>query len=75
MTCSREWKRFAGAKKYFNNIEDIAASNADTLDEWLADPVVSTHLDPIAYWTGMQAAGHPLSRMALDFLSIPGTSA
>ncbi|KJA15028.1 hypothetical protein HYPSUDRAFT_94829, partial [Hypholoma sublateritium FD-334 SS-4] len=46
----------------------------DALDEWLADPVVSTNLDPIAYWTGMQAAGHPLSSMALDFLSIPGTS-
>ena len=50
----------------------MAASNTDALDEWLADPVVQTHLDPIAYWPGMQAAGHPLARMALDFLSIPG---
>jgi hypothetical protein len=39
----------------------------------MASPVVNTQQDPIVYWTGMQATGHPLARMALDFLSIPGT--
>jgi hypothetical protein len=31
-----------------------------------------TSTDPIAWWTAMDAAGHPLARMALNFLSIPG---
>ena len=46
----------------------------DALDEWLNTPVVNTQQDPITYWTAMQTAGHPLARMALDFLSIPGKS-
>jgi hypothetical protein len=42
----------------------------DTLDEWLSSPPLGTVTDPIAWWTGME--GHPLARMALDFLSTPG---
>jgi hypothetical protein len=29
-------------------------------------------VDAITYWTGMDAMGHPLAHMSLDFLSIPG---
>jgi hypothetical protein len=28
--------------------------------------------DPITYWAAMHATGHPLARMAINFLSIPG---
>lgn len=44
----------------------------DALEQWLAKPLVKTTMDPIAYWSGMLAANHPLSQMALDYLSIPG---
>lgn len=46
----------------------------DALEEYLASPPIPTVLDPIKYWVGMQAAGHPLAQMALDYLSIPGSS-
>ena len=46
----------------------------DALEEWLSTPIVNTQQDLIAYWTGMDAAGHSLAQMALDFLSIPGKS-
>jgi hypothetical protein len=44
----------------------------DALKEWLNTAIVNTQQDPITYWTGMLAVGHPLAQMALDFLSIPG---
>lgn len=59
------------AKKYFDALHDQAVPT-DALEQWLADPVVHTQLDPIAYWSGMLAAGHPLASMALDFMSTPG---
>jgi hypothetical protein len=40
--------------------------------EWLSAPPVPTITDPIAWWTTMDAVGHPLARMALDYLSAPG---
>lgn len=46
--------------------------SVDALEDWLSSPIINTSQDPIAYWAGMQAAGHPLATMALDFLSIPG---
>jgi len=46
----------------------------DALEEWLNSPIVNTQQDPIAYWTGMQAVGHALARMALNFLSTPSKS-
>jgi hypothetical protein len=33
---------------------------------------VKTNVDPITWWSAMDATGHPLARMALDFLSVPG---
>jgi len=66
-------QRFSAARWYFDVLEDEFVPIA-ALEEWLSTPIVNTQQDPIAYWTGMDAAGHPLARMALDFLSIPGTS-
>jgi hypothetical protein len=65
------FQRFASAHKYFDVLKDNSTA-VDALDEWLANPIINTTLDPIAYWTGMQ--GHPLAQMALDFLLIPGMS-
>jgi hypothetical protein len=48
-------------------------SDIDKLDEWLSTPIVKMAMDPILFWDGMLSAGSPLSRMGLDFLSIPGT--
>jgi hypothetical protein len=47
-------------------------SGGDVLDEWLSSPPLGTVTDPIAWWTAMEAAGHPLSRMSLDFMSALG---
>jgi hypothetical protein len=55
-------------------LDNDVPTAVDALEEWLSSPVVNTHLDPIVYWMGMLAAGHPLAHMALDFLSIPGLS-
>ena len=65
------FQRFLAASKYFDALEDNSAP-VDVLEDWLSSPVVNTEQDPITYWTGMQAAGHPLAAMALDFMSIPG---
>lgn len=68
-------KRFAEARKYFQDLELDGLSSGgaiDALEEWLANPVIITSADPITYWTAQNGAGHPLARMALDFLSIPG---
>ena len=64
-------QRFSAASKYFDALEDNSTP-VDALEDWLSSPVVNTEQDPITYWTGMQAAGHPLAAMALDFMSIPG---
>jgi len=64
-------QRFSAAKRYFDALED-KSTVTDALEEWLNTPIVNMQQDPITYWTGMEAAGHPLARMALDFLSIPG---
>ncbi|KIM35089.1 hypothetical protein M413DRAFT_48960, partial [Hebeloma cylindrosporum] len=65
--------RFSAARKYFDVLQETGTP-IDPLEEWLSSPVVNTQQDPITYWTGMQAAGHPLAMMALDFMSIPATS-
>jgi hypothetical protein len=44
----------------------------DALDEWLSNTPIFTNTDPITYWAAMRATGHPLARMAINFLSIPG---
>ena len=66
-------QRFAAASKYFDSLEDTTTS-IDVLEEWISSPIINTQQDPIAYWTGMQAAGHSLATKALDFLSIPGVN-
>jgi hypothetical protein len=42
----------------------------DALNEWLSSLQLGTVTDSIAWWTAME--GHPLARMALDFLSMLG---
>ena len=64
-------QRFSAARRYFDILQDKSTS-VDALEDWLSSPIINTSQDPIAYWAGMQAAGHPLATMALDFLSIPG---
>ena len=64
-------QRFSMARHYFDVLQDKSTS-VDALEDWLSSPITNTSQDPIAYWAGMQAAGHPLATMALDFLSIPG---
>jgi hypothetical protein len=68
----RLFKRFSAARKYFDVLKDKSAP-IDALEEWISSPIITTSLDPIAYWTSMDVAGHKLARMALDYLSIPGT--
>jgi hypothetical protein len=61
--------------KYFaeiNSFGTLAITSEDPITEWLSSPPLVNVLDPIAWWASMQVAGHPLARMALDFLSAPG---
>ncbi|KAJ3490696.1 hypothetical protein NLJ89_g11414 [Agrocybe chaxingu] len=63
------------AKKFFaSKMQDEALSDVDEFEDWLSTGVVKTHMEPIPFWEGMQAARNPLARMALDYLSIPATS-
>ena len=64
-------QHFLAASKYFDVLEDNSTP-VEVLEDWLSSPVVNTEQDPITYWTGMQAADHPLAVMALNFMSIPG---
>jgi hypothetical protein len=57
--------------KYFDALSE-PETTVDPLDDWLSSAVIITTADPITWWTGMEATGHPLARMALDFVSIPG---
>ena len=50
----------------------MVTGDSNPVDDWLNSPPIPISVDPISYWTGMASTGHPLSRMALDFLSIPG---
>jgi hypothetical protein len=51
---------------------DTSPSDIDALEEWLTSPNIPTALDPIKYWVGRKAGGHPLAAMALDLLLVPG---
>ena len=57
--------------KYFGVLKDKSVP-VDALEEWLSSAPIVTSSDGITWWTAMQGTGHPLSQMALDFLSIPG---
>jgi hypothetical protein len=59
--------------KYFAALKDRSAP-VDALEEWLSSAPVVTSSDGITWWTAMQATGHPLAHMSLDFLSTPGMS-
>ena len=66
-------QRFDEARTHFSSVfANPSPLEVDALDEWLSSPPIPTVLDPIKYWVGMKAAGHPLASMALDYLSIPG---
>jgi hypothetical protein len=66
----------SSSNNYFAELDTFTSSPTagDALDEWLSSPPLGTVTDPIAWWTAMETAGHPLARMALDFLSTPGMS-
>ena len=52
-----------------------AETQRDALEAYLEAPPLSTVKDPLAYWSAAQKSGSEdlaLTRMALDFLSIPG---
>jgi hypothetical protein len=63
-----------GSKNYFAKLDMFSSDPmaGDAVDEWLSSPPLVTVSDPITWWSAMEAAGHPLARMALDFLSAPG---
>ncbi|KAJ3510755.1 hypothetical protein NMY22_g15875 [Coprinellus aureogranulatus] len=67
-------EHFIEAHAHFNSIFESDVSVGDPLEEYLASPLIPSVVDPIQYWVGMQAAGHPLAQMALDYLLIPATS-
>jgi hypothetical protein len=55
----------------FGNVSVAMQSRRNEIDEYLALPVVGVK-DPLKWWTDNRAAYPNLSRMALDYLSIPG---
>jgi hypothetical protein len=67
----------SNSKNYFAELDMFSSdqiATGDAIDEWLSSPPLVTVSDPISWWSAMEAAGHPLARMALDFLSVPGIS-
>jgi hypothetical protein len=57
-------------------VEDLAipdtSNGADELDQYLAQPIERTKVNPIQFWWDRRTTWPGLSRMALDYLSIPG---
>jgi len=63
------------ANKYFAELEEFGtnpSANADLITDWLSSLPIAGASDPIAWWSAMEVVGHPLAKMALDFLSTPG---
>jgi hypothetical protein len=52
---------------------DIPAT-MDPITDWLSTPPIFTVTDPLEFWSKMEVGGHPLARMALDFMSAPAAS-
>jgi hypothetical protein len=50
------------AEKYFESPDDVEVSS-DPISDWINSPPILLAMDPIAYWTGMDATGHPLAHM------------
>jgi hypothetical protein len=57
----------------FGNISVAQPSKVTELDRYLRDPVENT-ADPLIWWVKNRLAYPKLSRMALDYLSVPATS-
>jgi hypothetical protein len=59
--------------KYFDHFNTFnAPSTTDPVDDWLSSPPITTVMDGLQWWTAMVASGHLLSRMGMNFFSIPG---
>lgn len=60
-----------------NWLEDIpipdAITDADELQEYLSQPVERIKVNPLRWWWDKRHTWPALSRMALDYLCIPGT--
>ncbi|KAJ7117107.1 hypothetical protein C8R44DRAFT_738960 [Mycena epipterygia] len=57
--------------KYFDALLETE-TDIDVLDDWLSSAPVMTKTDPITWWTGMEAAGHPMRwQERLTFLGRP----
>lgn len=61
----------SSSARFFDSLSDKTIV-VDALEEWMSSAPVTSNSDPISWWSAMEATGHPLARMALDFLSIPG---
>jgi hypothetical protein len=65
-------QRVPTKNKYFEDFDSFNASVAtDPITDWLTSPPIPG-ADGLMWWTAMEASGHPLSRMGLNFLSVPG---
>ena len=71
--CLKNTQPQSSRNKYFDNFDTFnTPATTNPVDEWLNTPPVSTATNGLQYWAAMLASGHPLARMALDFLSVPG---
>ena len=71
--CLKNTQPQSSHNKYFNNFDTFnTPATTNPVDEWLNTPPVSTATNRLQYWAAMLASGHPLARMVLDFLSVPG---
>ena len=61
-------------KDYFEELDSYSSTAiGDPIDEWLSTPALTNVNDGLSWWTAMDQTAHSLARMALDFLSAPGT--
>jgi hypothetical protein len=66
-----QWAQTKKSTKYFDVMME-PETTVDQLDDWLSSALVMTSTDALTWWTAMEAAGDPMARMALNFISIPG---
>lgn len=67
MFCLIFSKWSTSCNKYFDVLYE-PETTVDPLDDWISSAIIITMVDVITWWTGMEATGHPLARMALDFV-------
>ena len=64
----------SNSQDYFAELDLYSSvSTGDPVDEWLSTPALTNVDDGLTWWTAMDQSKDPLARMALDFLSAPGT--